>query len=104
MSREAPPSWAEMTTSLTCRDSVEVNTFTNSGISAPARVPQEMIVASFHHCEVSPPSSGIMTAEMKYVNAIETTEVIHTNEVRGTSKLNFAWLLYLAFAIRPLMK
>ena len=39
---------------------IRVNTFTSSGISAPASVPQEMIEASFHHWLGSPPSSGMM--------------------------------------------
>src|SRR5271154_1727926 len=78
---DAPPSFADVTTSFTCRDSVEVNTFTSSGITAPASVPQEMIEASFHHSVASPPSSGTMIEEMKYVIAIETTDVIHTSEV-----------------------
>ncbi len=49
MFRQAPPSLEEVTTSFTCRDSVEVKTLTNSGMSAPASVPQLMMVASFHH-------------------------------------------------------
>ena len=56
MSSDAPPSSAEVTTSFTCPDVTEVNTFTSSGMTAPARVPQEMMVASFHHWVVSPPS------------------------------------------------
>ena len=62
MPRDAPPSCAEITTSLTWRDSVEVKTLTSSGITAPASVPQEMIVASFHHWVGSPPSEGIISA------------------------------------------
>ena len=57
---DAPPSREEVTTSRTCPDSVDVNTFTSSGISAPASVPQVITVDSFHHNEVSPPSSGMM--------------------------------------------
>ena len=63
MPSEAPPSEAEVTTSRTCRDSVEVKTLTNSGMSAPASVPQEMIVASFHHKEESPIMLGIISFE-----------------------------------------
>ena len=55
---DAPPSLDEVTTSFTWRESTEVKTLTNSGISAPASVPQEMIDASFHHCVVSPPKIG----------------------------------------------
>src|SRR6476646_5718967 len=46
---DAPPSRAELTISLTWRESVEVKTLTNSGIIAPASVPQVITVASFHH-------------------------------------------------------
>src|SRR5215831_17251606 len=84
--REAPPSCEDVTTSRTWRDSVEVKTFTSSGITAPARVPQEMIDASFHHRVVSPPRSGMMTADTMYVRTMETSDVIHTSEVRGASK------------------
>ena len=48
MLSEAPPSRDEVTTSLTCADSVEVKTLTSSGMIAPASVPQVMIVESFH--------------------------------------------------------
>src|ERR1700692_2385006 len=89
MPRDAPPSSADVTTSRTCRDSVEVNDFTSSGITAPASVPQEIIEASFHHCVVSPPSVGMMTAEIAYVIAMERKEVSQTSVVRGASK--FIW-------------
>src|ERR1700720_2664743 len=85
MPREAPPSSAERTTSLTWRDSVEVKTLTNSGMMAPASVPQEIMVASFHHCEESPPRVGMIRQETKNVKAMETTEVIQTREVSGAS-------------------
>ena len=61
MFREAPPSRLEVTISLTCFDEVEVNTFTSSGINAPAKVPQEMIVESCHQRSLFPDSDGIMT-------------------------------------------
>src|SRR5579883_2438791 len=93
MLSEAPPSRDEVTTSRTCRDSVEVNTFTSSGISAPARVPQVMTVESFHQSVVSPPRSGMMKYETRYVRAIDTSEVSQTRNVRGDSKLNFGALL-----------
>src|SRR5690349_495814 len=104
MFSDGPPSRDDVTTSFTCRDSVEVNTFTNSGMSAPASVPQEMIVASFHHCELSPPRLGIISDETTYVNAIETSEVIQTSEVSGVSKFISLALPNLAFAIAALMK
>src|SRR5271156_64732 len=63
--RDAPPSFADVTTSFTWRDSTEVKALTSSGITAPARVPQEMMEASFHHCVASPPRLGIMRYETK---------------------------------------
>src|SRR5918994_4052969 len=56
MFSDAPPSRDDVTTSLTWADSVDVNTFTSSGMIAPASVPQVMIVASFHHNVLSPRS------------------------------------------------
>src|SRR5947209_4783292 len=98
MLSDAPPSLEDETTSATCRDSVEVKTFTNSGMTAPASVPQEMMSASFHHSEVSPFSSGIMNFEMMNVRMMETIEVSHTSEVSGASKFIFEALPYLALA------
>src|SRR6476660_936893 len=101
MPSDAPPSCADITTSFTCRDSVEVNAFTSSGISAPASVPHEIIVASFHHCEPSLPSAGIMKYEMAYVSAIDTTDVSHTSEVSGASKFISLAEPYFALANAP---
>ena len=87
---DAPPSCAELTTSRTWRDSVEVKTFTSSGITAPASVPQEMMVASFHHCDVSPPRSGMMTVgDQRRSEPMETIEVIQTSEVSGDFEIHF---------------
>ena len=57
--RDAPPSRDELTTSLTCDDSVDVKTLTSSGMIAPASVPQVITVDSFHHRVPSLPTSGI---------------------------------------------
>src|SRR5215469_15237129 len=103
MSREAPPSRAEMTTSRTWADSVEVKTLTNSGMMAPARVPQVMTVASFHHSEPSP-SVGMSHQETMEVRTTETMEVIHTRLVRGCSKFIFAAWAYRPRATTSLMK
>src|ERR1041384_1713763 len=54
MLSDAPPSREEVTTSRTCREFTEVNTFTNSGMIAPARVPQVLTAARFHHRGPSP--------------------------------------------------
>ena len=59
MLSDAPPSRDEVTTSRTCREWVEVNTLTNSGMIAPASVPQVMTVESCHHRSALPPSVGI---------------------------------------------
>src|ERR1700746_3130788 len=104
MPRDAPPSCAEVTTSLVWRDSTEVKTFTSSGMIAPARVPQEIMEESFHHSEVSPPRLGMMKKETRYVSAIETNEVIQTSEVSGVSKFISLALLKRALAMAPLRK
>ena len=63
MLSDAPPSREAVTTSFTCPDEVEVKTFTNSGMMAPASVPQVITVDSCHHRFVLPPMSGIMKYE-----------------------------------------
>src|SRR3954471_18686519 len=49
MFRDAPPCFDEVTTSFTCRLSVDVKILVNSGINAPAIVPSEMMLESTHH-------------------------------------------------------
>src|SRR3990167_8897299 len=85
MPSEAPPSRAEVTTSRTGFDSVEVKTLTSSGMIAPASVPHVMTVESFHQSE---PSPRLLTSayDATYVRTTETMEVIHTSEVSGASK------------------
>ena len=46
---EAPPCLEALTTSSQWRDLVEVNTLVNSGIKAPAMVPQLMMMERAHH-------------------------------------------------------
>src|SRR5437867_11101671 len=82
---DAPPSRDAVTTSRTCRDSVEVKTFTTSGMIAPASVPQVMIVESFHH-SVPSPRSGTSRYELTYVSTIDTADVSQTRNVSGASK------------------
>src|SRR5215469_14916928 len=101
MFSEAPPSRELVTISRTWRELVDVNTFTNSGISAPASVPQLITVASFHHNVSSPLRLGIIIELMTYVRAMERIEVSHTSVVRGASKLNLSALPYLLLAITP---
>ncbi len=49
MFSEAPPCFEQLVTSLTCWELVLMKILVNSGISAPATVPQEMIADSTHH-------------------------------------------------------
>src|SRR5215471_11241292 len=46
---EAPPCFEQLVTSRTWREFVLTNTFVNSGIIAPATVPQLIIADSTHH-------------------------------------------------------
>src|SRR5678815_1591249 len=85
MLSEGPPSRDDVTTSRTCRDSVDVNTFTNSGMMAPANVPHVMTADSFHHNEPSP-RSGIIAFETTNVRMTERIDVSHTRKVSGASK------------------
>src|SRR5438552_3302958 len=62
MLSDGPPSRDEITTSFVCRDSTDVNTLTNSGMIAPASVPQVMTSESFHH-SVPSPRLGIIILE-----------------------------------------
>src|SRR5437764_83511 len=85
MFSDAPPSRDEVTTSLTCADSVDVNTFTSSGMIAPASVPHVMTVDNFHH-SVPSPSAWMRMHETAYEIATEITDVSHTSDVSGASK------------------
>src|SRR3954453_17100059 len=100
---EAPPSCAEVTTSCTWAELVDVKTLTNSGISAPASVPHEMIDASFHQI-VPSPRLGIIKYVTTKVRMMDVMDVTHTSEVRGASKSISSEFPYLARAIAPLTK
>src|SRR5690349_11636132 len=86
MLSEAPPSRDAVTTSRTWRDSVEVKTFTSSGMIAPARVPHVMMAESFHHMVVSPPRLGMSSFDTKKVTPTDRIDVSHTSDVSGASK------------------
>src|SRR5438132_5356842 len=101
---EAPPSREEVTTSFTCRDFVDVKIFTNSGMIAPASVPQVMTAESFHHRVVSPAISGIRILERMKVSATDTIDVSQTRDVSGASKFILAAFSYLVFATALLTK
>src|SRR3954463_1527038 len=85
MLSDAPPSRDDVTTSRVCRELTEVKTFTNSGMIAPASVPQVITSDSFHHRVLSPPMFGISSAETTKVRATETSDVNHTSVVSGAS-------------------
>src|SRR5258706_1351464 len=95
MLSDAPPCLEQLVTSRTWRELVLTKTFVNSGITAPATVPQLMMIESTHHrsgCAtfVSPivPSAAVTfmgTAKSPSrsllamnVIAMDTAEVIHT--------------------------
>src|SRR5882724_7142438 len=80
---DAPPCFEQFVTSLTCFELVLVNTFVNSGINAPAIVPQEIIADSTHQsagcaCPLASLKSPNNTLLVINVTTIDTAEVIHT--------------------------
>src|ERR1041385_7061943 len=89
--KEAPPCFEQFVTSLTWREVVLTNTLVNSGISAPATVPQLIIAESTHHnagcgtpaSSLKSPSSTLLATK---VIMMETAEVIQTRWVKGASK------------------
>src|SRR5215510_7972270 len=103
MFSDAPPSFDDVTTSFTCADSVDVNTFTNSGMIAPASVPHVMTSDSFHH-SVPSPRFGIMAFDTMNVRTTERIDVSHTRTVSGASKFILSAFAYLPFANAPLIR
>src|SRR3989442_809270 len=102
MFSEAPPCLEQLVTSRTWRELVLTNTFVNSGINAPAIVPQLMITDSAHQrsgsgtlwicftpCTNSSlgtlksPSNSLLATN---VMPMDTAEVIQTRCVNGASK------------------
>ena len=75
-----------------------MKTFTSSGITAPASVPQLMIEASFHHKRRIAAEDGNHQVADDVGHAMETIEVSHTSEVSGASKSILSLLPYLALA------
>src|ERR1700758_4638199 len=83
MFSDAPPCLEELVTSRTCREVVLTKTFVNSGITAPATVPQLMMTESTHHrlgCGVpaaswKSPSNSLLAPN---VIAMDTAEVSQT--------------------------
>src|SRR5262249_39834185 len=79
MLSEAPPSLLAATTSATCRECELVNTLVNSGITAAASVPQEMMIDSVAHR--LPPSGASSQRETANVTTIDRIEHTHTRLV-----------------------
>src|SRR5687767_8807899 len=104
MLSEAPPSRDEVSTSRTCAEFIDVKIFTSSGMTAPARVPQLMMMDSCHHRSVLPAKFGIRSLEKRKVNTMETMEVSHTSTVSGCSKFMTSALAYLRLASAALMR
>src|SRR5215470_5102408 len=98
MLSDGPPSRDDVTTSFVCRDSVDVNTFTNSGMIAPANVPHVMTRESFHHSVLSPPRLGIINFETMNVSTTDRIDVSHTRNVSGASKFILSAFSYRLFA------
>src|SRR5262249_1284016 len=94
MFSDGPPSFDAVTVSRTWPEVIDVNTFTSSGMIAPASVPHEMIADSFPHRPLgseTPAGSGPMplphrTYDTRNVSATDTIDVSHTSAVSGCSK------------------
>src|SRR5258708_5412154 len=91
MLSEAPPCLEQFVTSRTCLELVLTKTLVNSGMSAPAIVPQLIMHESTHHkagwanpsAPLKSPSSSLLARK---VIAMDTAEVIQTRWVKGASK------------------
>src|SRR5258705_8353288 len=106
MLSDGPPSFDAVTTSRTWPEFTDVNTFTSSGMIAPASVPHEMIADSFHHRPSGSAQSPwpISTYETMNVRITETIDVSHTITAIGCSKFIFAAFSYRAFVTHSLMR
>src|SRR3974390_44459 len=91
MFSEAPPCLEQLVTSRTWRGVVLTKILVNSGIKAPATVPQLMMTERTHQREgcavpvasLKSPSRSLLATK---VMTMETAEVIQTKWVRGASK------------------
>src|SRR5881396_2860413 len=99
MLSEAPPSLEAATTSWTWRECELVNTLVNSGITAAASVPHEMISDSVSHR--LPPSDPSSHFEATKVTTIDSSEHTHTRLVSGASKLILSLPVFWARANAP---
>src|ERR1051325_7803849 len=91
MFSEAPPCLEQLVTSRTCREVVLTKILVNSGINAPATVPQLMMTDSTHQrsgCALPAASAKSPSSSLLATNVIpmETADVIQTRCVSGASK------------------
>src|SRR5258705_84459 len=100
MLSDAPPSLDADTISFTCRECELVNTFVNSGITAAAMVPHEMITESVNH-RLPNAASGSSTFEAANVTPMDSSEHTHTRLVSGASKLILSLPVFWARAKAP---
>src|SRR5215831_7070113 len=107
--KEAPPCFEQFVTSRTWREFVLTNTLVNSGIIAPATVPQLIITESTHHKfgrglpaeSWKSPSRSLLARK---VTPMDTAEVIQTRWVKGASKSKSFCPPNFALLIASLMK
>src|ERR1043165_5076430 len=88
---DAPPCLEQLVTSRTCLQLVLTNTLVNSGITAPATVPQLIITESTHHragCATPLASTKFPSSILLAINVMtmDTADVIQTRCVNGASK------------------
>src|SRR5512137_2316599 len=90
MFNDAPPCLEQLVTSLTWRELVLTKILVNSGIKAPATVPQLMMAESTHQSAgcgtpliAKSPNNSLLATK---VMAMDTAEVIQTRWVKGASK------------------
>src|SRR5215831_8928873 len=102
MFSDAPPSLLADTTSATCRECELVNTFVNSGMTAAASVPQEMMIDSVAHR--LPPSGARSQRETANVTTMDRTEHTQTRLVSGASKSILSLLAFCARDTAPLTR
>src|SRR5579885_451016 len=109
MLRDAPPCLEQLVTSLTWRELVLTKILVNSGISAPATVPQLMIMDRTHQRLgwARPVASAKLPRRSRLatkVMPIDTAEVIQTRWVSGASKSKSFFAPYFALLIIWLRK
>src|ERR1700722_1179365 len=111
MFSDAPPCFEQFVTSRTCLEDVLTNTLVNSGITAPATVPQLMMTDKTHQRSLvfagsmpsmlKSPSKNLLATN---VTMMETAEVSKTRCVSGASKSKSFNVPYFALLMTSLKK